>query len=147
LTLSKTNAIIDSDVTWDASLNDLVHDNINLFFDLMEETTEHEYHFDQHWEYGRLMVTTHNIILEEEFFDDLEYVYLYDIGDVLMDLLHQESANVVNNVNLTNVAKVRPNFELLRQLFGWDLIDTTQRTFAVTTQYACRRVIDTLNTH
>jgi hypothetical protein len=49
------------------------------------------------------------------------------------------------NANLTDVAKVKPNFELLRPLFVWAPIDTIQRTFDVTTQFDHVRVSDKVN--
>jgi hypothetical protein len=49
--------------------------------------------------------------------------------------------------NVADVVKVKPNFELLRPLFGWVSIDTIQRTIDVTTKFACSRVSDTLKQH
>jgi hypothetical protein len=43
--------IMTSDVTWDPSLYDYINDNIDNFYDSLEDTPGHEYHFDQHREY------------------------------------------------------------------------------------------------
>jgi hypothetical protein len=99
--------IMTSDVTWDPSLFVIINDNI-----------------DQHGEYRHRTVATHTIVPEEEFFDASEYVDFDDLVDDFMDLLHPKSVSVVYNVNLTDVVKVKPNFELLRPLFGWAPIDT-----------------------
>jgi hypothetical protein len=64
-----------------------------------------------------------------------------------MDLLHPESASVVYIVNITDVARVKKKFELLRPLFAWAPVDSIQRTFDVTTQFATGRVSNTLNQH
>jgi hypothetical protein len=40
--------IMTSDVTWDPSLYDNINDDIDKFYDHLENTPEHEYHFDQH---------------------------------------------------------------------------------------------------
>jgi hypothetical protein len=135
------------DVTWDPSIYHEINDNIDQFYDPLEDTPELEYRFDQHGEYRYRTVATHTIVPEEEFFDDIQYVDFNDLVDYFMDLLHPEIVSVVYNVNLTDVVKVKPNFELLHPLFGWDPIDTIQRTFDVTTQFACGRVSDTLKQH
>jgi hypothetical protein len=135
------------DATWDPSLYDNINDNIDKFYDPLEDTPEHEYHFDQHEEYQHRTVATHTIVPEEEFFDAIEYVDFDDLVDDFMDLLHPESVSIVYNVNLTHVVKVKPNFELLSPLFGWAPIDTIQHTFDVSTQIARGRVFDTLTQH
>jgi hypothetical protein len=136
--------IMTSDVTSDPSPYDKINANIEFFYDPLEDTSEHEYHFDQHREYRHRAGATHTIVLEEEFFDAKEYVDFDDLVDDFMDLLHPEYVSVVYNVNLTDVVKVNPNFELLLPLFGWAPIETIQRTFDVTTQFARGRVSDTL---
>jgi hypothetical protein len=115
------------------------NDYIDPFYAPLEDTPEHEYHFDQHGEYQYC-----TIIPDETFFDAIEYVDLDDLVDYFMYLLHPESVSVVYNVNLTDVEKVKPNSELLRPLFGWAPIDTIQQTIDVTTQFARGRVSDTL---
>jgi hypothetical protein len=102
----------------------------------LEDTPEHKYHFNQHGEYQHRTVATHTIVPEEEFFDAIEYVDFDDLVDDFMDLLHPESVSVVYNVNLADVVKVNPNFELLRPLFARAPIGTIQCTFDVTTQFA-----------
>jgi hypothetical protein len=66
--------------------------------------------------------------------DAIEYVDFDDLIDDFMDLFHPESASVVYNVNLTDVTKVKPNFELLHSLFRWAAIETMQCTIDDTTQ-------------
>jgi hypothetical protein len=61
-----------------------------------------------------------------------------------MDNLHPESVSVIYDINLNDIAKDKPNFVLLRPLFGWAPTETMQQTFDVTTQYARVRVSDTL---
>jgi hypothetical protein len=139
--------IMTSDVTWDPSLYHNINDNIDQFYDPFEDTPEHEYHLDQHGEYRNRTVATHTIVPEEEVFDAIEYVDLDDLVDDLIDLLHPESVSVVYKVNLTDVVKNKPNFELLPPLFGWDPIDTIQRMFDVTTHFDHGRVSDTLKQH
>jgi hypothetical protein len=90
--------IMTSAVTWDPSLYDNINDNIDKFYDPLEATPEHEYHFDQHEEYRHRTVATHTNIPEEEFFDAMEYVDFDDLVDNFMDLLHPESVCVVYNV-------------------------------------------------
>jgi hypothetical protein len=41
-----TYIIMTSDVTWDPSLYDNINDNIDKFYDPLEDTPEHKYHFD-----------------------------------------------------------------------------------------------------
>jgi hypothetical protein len=135
------------DITWDPSLYDNINDNIDRFYDPWEDTPEHEYSFDQQGEYQHRTVATHTIVPEEEFFDAIEYIDFNDLVDAFIDVLHPESVSVVYNVNLTDVAKVKPNFEILHLLIGWDPIDTIQRTFDITTQLARGRVSDTLKQH
>jgi hypothetical protein len=52
--------------------------------------------------------------------------------------------NDIYGVHSTEVSKIAPKFEFLRPLFGWAPADTIKRTFEVTTQYAHRRVSDTV---
>jgi hypothetical protein len=61
--------------------------------------------------------------------------------------LHLAVVSNVYDLNLTDVAKVKPDFALLRPLFGWAPADTIKKTFDVTTQYARGRVSDTLKQH
>jgi hypothetical protein len=139
--------IMTSDVVWDPSLFDNNNDNIQEFYDPVEEIPEHEYNFDQYGEYRHCTVATHNVIPEEEFFDANEFVDYDDLVDDLVDNLHLESVSVTYDINLTNIAKVKPNFALLRPLFGWAPTETIQQKFDVTTQYARGRVSDTLKQH
>jgi hypothetical protein len=111
----------------------------------LEDTPEHKYHFNQHGEYQHRTDATHTIVPEEEFFDAIEYVDFNDLVDAFMDLLHPESVIDVYNVNLADVVKVKPNFELVSPLLSWTPID--QRMFDVTTQFAHGRVSNTLKQH
>jgi hypothetical protein len=36
------------DVTWDPSQYDIIYDSIDQFYNPLEDTPEHDYHFDQH---------------------------------------------------------------------------------------------------
>jgi hypothetical protein len=67
---------------------------------------------------------TQNVIPEEEFFDANEFVDYDDLVDDLMDNLHPESISVVYDINLIDIAKVKPNFALLHPLFGWATTET-----------------------
>jgi hypothetical protein len=60
-----------------------------------------------------------------------------DLVDDLIDELHPKLVCNIYGINVSNVTPVKPNFELLRPLFGWAPADTIKRTFAVTiTQFA-----------
>jgi hypothetical protein len=61
-----------------------------------------------------------------------------------MDTIHPDLGSNIYGGHSTEVSKVAPNFDLLRPLFGWAPEDTIKRTFAVTTQYARGRVLDTI---
>jgi hypothetical protein len=141
---SLPHIIMTLDVTWDPIIYDNNYEIIDQFYNPSEGTPVHEYHFDQHGKYWHRTVATHAIIAEEEFIVAVQDATFDDVVDDVMDLLHPESVSVVYNVNLTDVAKVKPNFELLRPLFGWSCIDIIPCTFDVSTQYACRRASDTL---
>jgi hypothetical protein len=120
---------------------------VHIISDPLEDTPEHEYNFDQHGKYQHHTVATHTIVPEDEFLDSIECVDFDDLVDDFMDLLHPESVSVIYNVNLTDVAKVKQHFKLLRSLFGWAPIDTIQHTIDVTTQFARGRVSDTPKQH
>jgi hypothetical protein len=141
------HTIMTLDVTWDTSDHDIINNNIDKFYDPFEDKPDHKYHFDQHGEYRLHAVAPQTIVPEEELFDSVKYVDFNHLLDDFMDLLHPESVSVVYNVNLTDVTKVNPNFELLRPLFGWSPIDTIERTSDKTTQFACGRVSNTLKQH
>jgi hypothetical protein len=51
--------IMTLDVTWDPSLYDSINDNTDQFYDPLEDTSEHEYNFDQHGEYQHCTIATH----------------------------------------------------------------------------------------
>jgi hypothetical protein len=75
------------------------------------------------------------------------YTDFSDIVDDVIDNVHLAVVCNVCDLNLTDVAKVKPDFALLRPLFGWAPEDTIKKTFDVTTQYARGRVSDTLKQH
>jgi hypothetical protein len=79
------NIIMTLDVTWNPSLYDNINDNIDQLYDPLEDTPEHEYHFNQHGEYQNHTVAIHTIVPEEEFFDAIEYVNFDDLVDELMN--------------------------------------------------------------
>jgi hypothetical protein len=68
------------------------------------------------------------------------------VEDVI-DNLHLTVVSNVYDLILADVAKVKPDFALLRPLFGWAPADTIKKTFDVTIQYAHGRVSDTLKQH
>jgi hypothetical protein len=138
--------IMTSDKDWDPSIYDNVIENIEEFHDTLLDTVDHDDPFDQHGEY-RYRTIAHSLIQEEEFFDAVEYSDYDVLVDDLMDTLYPEEVKDIYDVNLTDVHNVKPNFELLRPLFGWAPSDTIKRTFDVTTQYARGRVSDTLKQH
>jgi hypothetical protein len=135
-----------ADLDWDPSTYDNDIDDLEKFHDTSIDDNEHE-HFDQYREYRHRTVATHSTLPEEEFFDAIEYIDFDDLVDDLFDTIHPERVNDIYEIQLTDVSKVKPNFELLRPLFGWAPADTIKRTFAVTTQYARGRVSDTLKQH
>jgi hypothetical protein len=61
--------------------------------------------------------------------------------------VHPKLVCYIYGINVSDVTPVKPNFELLRPLFGWAPADTIKRTFAVTTQFTRGRVSDTLKQH
>jgi hypothetical protein len=65
--------------------------------------------------------------------DAIEDVNFDDLVDDIVGLLHKESVSVLFNVNLNDVAKVKPNCELLRPLSGLAHIDSIQQIFDATT--------------
>jgi hypothetical protein len=81
------------------------------------------------------------------FFDAAMYTDFSDIVDNVIDNVHLVVVSNVYDLNLTDVTKVKPDFALLRPLFGWAPADTIKKTFDVTTQYASGRVSDTLKQH
>jgi hypothetical protein len=138
--------IMTADLDWDPSTYDNDIDDLEKFHDTSIDDNEHE-HFDQYGEYRHRTVATHSTLPEEEFFDAIEYIDFDDLVDDLFDTIHPERVNDIYEIQLTDVSKVKPNFELLRPLFGWAPADTIKRTFDVTTQYARGRVSDTLKQH
>jgi hypothetical protein len=90
---------------------------------------------------------THSTIPAEAFFDAVMYTAFSDIVDDVTDNVHLAVVSNVYDLNLIDVAKVKPDFALLRPLFGWAPADTIKKTFDVATQYARGRVSDTLKQH
>jgi hypothetical protein len=143
---SLPHIVMTSDMEWDPSKYDKNIYDIEKFHDPGEDDHK-EYHFDQHGEYCHLTVANHHTYWEEEFYDACEFLYFDDQVDDLLDTVHPDAVSDIYGVNSSEVSKVTPNYELLRPLFGWAPADTIKRTFSVTTQYANRRVSDTLKQH
>jgi hypothetical protein len=74
-------------VTWDPRLYDDINDDIDQFYDPLEDTAENKYHFDQHREYQHCTVATITIDPEEKIVDAIEYNDFDDIFDDFLDLL------------------------------------------------------------
>ena len=144
---SLPHIIMTADTDWDPSIYDNVIDNLEEFHDTSMDTVDHDNPFDSNGEYRHRTVATHSTVKEEEFFDAVEYTDYDDLVDDLIDTLNPECVNEIYDVKLTDVTNVKPNFELLRPLFGWAPIDTIKKTFDVTTQFARGRVSDTLKQH
>jgi Reverse transcriptase (RNA-dependent DNA polymerase) len=140
--------IMTSDVDWDPSLYDNVVEDLQEFHDTSMDVVDHGNPFDQYGEYRYRTIANHNSKnLEEEFFDALSYVDIDEIVDDVIDLVNPEMVKNVFDINLTDINKIKPDYELLRPLFGWAPADTIKKTFDVTTQYARGRVSDTLKQH
>jgi hypothetical protein len=139
--------IMTSDIEWDPSLHDNVVEDLKEFHDALVDFIDHDNPFDQYGEYCFHTVATHSTIPEEEFFDDVMYTDFSDIVDDVIDNVHPGVVSNVYDVNLTDIAKVKPDFALLCTLFGWAPADTIKKTFDVTTNYARGRVSDTLKQH
>ncbi|MFA9289401.1 MAG: reverse transcriptase domain-containing protein, partial [Weeksellaceae bacterium] len=139
---SLPHIIMTSDIDWDPSIYDNVIDDLEEFHDITVDDIAHE-HFDQYGEYRHRTIATHSILPEEEFFDAIEHIPFDDLVDDLMDAAYPESVSDVYDIHLTDIKQVKPNFELLRPLFGWAPADTIKKTFDVTTQFARGRVTDT----
>jgi hypothetical protein len=128
-------------------LYDNVVEDLQAFYDTSVDFIDHDNPFDQYGEYRFRTVATHSTILEEAFFDAVMYTDFSDIVDNVIDNVHPVVVSNVYDLNLTDFAKVKPDFALLRPLFGWAPADTIKKTFDVTTQYARGRVSDTLKQH
>jgi hypothetical protein len=135
-----------SDVDWDPSLYDNIIENIEEFHDTSVDDHE-DPNFDQYGEYRHRTVATHTTLPDAEFFDAMEYIEFDDFVEDLIDVVNPEGFHDVYVVNDTDIKQVKPNFELLRPLFGWTPAETIKKTFEVTTQYARGRVSDTLKQH
>jgi hypothetical protein len=135
-----------SDLDWDPRIYDQDTDVIENFHDPSEDDHD-EYHFDQYGEYKHRTIATHLTTVEEEFYDACEFLDFDDQVDDLLDDIHPELVVDIHDVHKTDVSKSTPNFYLLWPLFGWVPADTIKRTFSVTTQYACGRILDTLKQH
>jgi hypothetical protein len=143
---SLPHIIMTSDVYWDLKQYDLTFNEIKQFHDTSMVDYEHE-HFDQYGEYQHRTVANHDITMEEELLDAMEYLDVPDIVDDIIDSIYPNSVRNTYAVHLNNVKPAPPNFELLRPLFGWTPADTVKRTFELTTQFARGRVSDTLKQH
>jgi hypothetical protein len=128
-------------------LYDNVVEDLQEFHDTSVDFIDHDNPFDQYEEYRFRTVATHSTIPEEAFVDAVMYTDFSDIVDDVIENVHLAVVNSVYDLNLTDDAKVKPDFALLRSLFGWASADTMKKTFDVTTQYARGRVSDTLKQH
>jgi hypothetical protein len=135
-----------SNVEWDPCLYEYIIEDIEKFHDTTENENEHE-NFNCFGEYRHRTVAKHSTLPEEEFFDTKECFNFDDLVDDIIDELHPKLVCDIYGINVSDVTQVKPNFELLRPLFGWAPANTIKRTFAVTTQYARGRVSDTLKQH
>jgi hypothetical protein len=129
-----------SDIEWDPSLYDNVVEDLQEFHDTSLDFIDHDNPFDQYGEYRFRTIATHSTIPEEAFFDAVMYTAFSDIVNNVIDKAHPAVVSNVYDLNLTNFAKVRPDFALLCPLFGRAPADTVKKTFDVTTQYARGRV-------
>jgi hypothetical protein len=86
------------------------------------------------------------VLIEDEFFDADEYVCTDEHVNDLIDSIHHL---VVSNtyVEQLQTQAHRLDFDALRPFFGWASAETIKQTFAVTTQYACGRVSETIKEH
>jgi hypothetical protein len=138
--------IMTSDANWDPSIYDNTFDSIEDYHEPELEVIEHDNPFDDHGEYRHRTIAKHKMVDEEEFFDAVECYDFEDLVDEVMDAVDPKGRKDIYLATLTNVDN-KPNFELLRPLFGWAPTDTIKRTFCVTTQFARGRVSDTLKQH
>jgi hypothetical protein len=136
-----------SDIDWDPSLYDNVVEELQEFHYTSVYFIDHDNPFDQYGEYRFRTVATHSTILEEELCDAVMYIDFSDIVDDVIDNVHPGVVSNVYDLNLTDVAKVKPDFALPCPLFGWAPADTIKKTFDVTTQYARGLVSETLKQH
>jgi hypothetical protein len=60
------------------------------------------------------MVATHNLIVEDEFFDADEFVVIEDIVDDVFNTLYPDSiVSIANKVHISNITRVKQNLHLL----------------------------------
>jgi hypothetical protein len=116
------------------------------FHDTNEDEYEHE-DFNCYGAYCHQTVAKHSTLPEEEFFDTVECLDFDDLVDDLIDELHPKRVCDIYGISFSDVTPAKPNFELLRYLFGWSPANTIKLTFAVTTQLARCQVSDTLKQH
>jgi hypothetical protein len=64
----------------------------------------------------------HSTLSEEEFFDTVECFDFDDLVDYLLDELHPKRVCHIYGINVSDFTPVKPNFELLRPIFGWALV-------------------------
>jgi hypothetical protein len=143
---SLPHIIMTADVEWDPILYNNGINDIKKLHDTSVDDNENE-HFNQYGEYWNRTVATLTVLPEEEFFDCIKYIeFEYQVDDV-MDTIYPKSVCDIYDINLTDVIKLKPNFELLHPLFGWAPADTSKKTFDVTIHFARGRVSDTLKHH
>jgi hypothetical protein len=140
------HVIMTLDINWDPSNYDNNIDTLEEYLEPELEFIEHNNLVDGHGEYRNRTIATHNLREEELCFDTLECTYYEDLVDDIMDAVHPTIKSNIYVATLTNVEH-KPDFELLRPLFGWAPTDTIKQTFAVTTQFARGHKSDTLKQH
>ena len=123
---SLPHVIMTSDIDWDPSLNDNIIENIEEFHDTSIDDHE-DPNFDQYGEYRHHTVAKHNTLPEAAFFDAMEYIEFDDFVGDLIDVVNPEGFHDVYVVNDTDIKQVKPNFELLRPLFGWTPAETIKK--------------------
>ncbi len=126
-----------SDVDWNPSIHDHKVDDIAKFYDDTIENVEYD-NFNQYGEYRHRTIAIHDVVNDPTMMDTADYD---ELVDDFLDTVGKHNCFTISQAN------VKPDFQLLRPLFGWFPADTIQRTFDVTTQFARGRVSDNLKQH
>jgi hypothetical protein len=116
-----------TNVDRDPKLYDNEIESFEDFHNLTLNVVDQVDHFNYYGEYQSRMVATHHQVEEKEYFDTFEYNDFDNLVDELIDSVHPQPATDTYAVTPTNVDQ-KPNFDLLRPLFGGALVDTLKRT-------------------
>jgi hypothetical protein len=111
--------IMTADVEWNPNIYDHTIDNMETFYDETLDVVDYDHNFNPNGEYKHRTIGFHELD-----------------GDMVAQHCFAISPN-----------NTKPDFQLLRPLFGWFPTDTIRRTFDVTTKFARGRVSDTLKQH